>query len=233
MSNISGKNKSLAFVILIGGKSKRFGSDKGLYNFNGKPLIMYQIDILSRFNHDIFLVAHSQKQMQEYVNKIDYRKVTAFILDDQNITQDKNIRSPMIGMFSAFKELDKLGYEKAFTISCDMPLIKYEIVDLLIKKAKDYDFCIPKWDNDYLEPLFAIYPIKKALLRIRLNLENKTYKLLNIIDENWKINYILVEKELQSLDGYLLNFFNINNHVDIQNLMELYQNNDLKNYRNA
>jgi molybdopterin-guanine dinucleotide biosynthesis protein A len=233
MSNISGKNKSLAFVILIGGKSKRFGSDKGLYKFNGKPLIMYQLEILSRFNHSIFVVAHSQKQMQEYVNEIDFRKITAFILDDHNLSQDKNIRSPMIGIYSAFKELDKLGYDKAFTISCDMPLIKYEIIEFLIKKAEDYDFCIPKWDNGYLEPLFAIYPIKKTLFKIKVNLKNKTYKLLNIIDKNWKSNYISVEKELQSLDADLLNFININNHVDIENLMQIEQNKNSKNPRNA
>ena len=233
MLNISDKNKSLAFVILIGGRSKRFGSDKGLYKFNGKPIIMYQIEILSRFNHSIFVVAHSQNQMQEYVNEIDYRKITAFILDDYNLSQDKNIRSPMIGMFSAFKELDKLGYEKAFTISCDMPLIKYEIVEFLIKKAKDYDFCIPKWNNDYLEPLFAIYPIKKTLFKIKVNLKNKTYKLLNIIDKNWKTNYVSVEKELQCLDEYLLSFININNHADIENLKQIYQHKYLKNRRNG
>ena len=224
MSNISGKNKSLAFVILIGGKSKRFGSDKGLYIFNGKPLIMHQLEVLSRFNYNIFIVAHSQDQVQNYINNIDYRKITAFILDDQDINSDKTIRTPMIGMYSAFKELDVLEYEKAFTISCDMPLIKQEIVELIINKIKGYDFCIPKWDNNYLEPLFAIYPIKKALIQIRKNLQNRTYKLLNVIDKNWKINYISVEKEIQPLDENLVSFININGPLDIENLMEFSQN---------
>ncbi|TFG29043.1 MAG: molybdenum cofactor guanylyltransferase [Promethearchaeota archaeon] len=224
MSNISGKNKSLAFVILVGGKSRRFGSDKGLYIFNGKPLIMHQLEVLSLFNYNIFIVAHSKHQVQNYIDNIDYRKITAFILDDQDINSDKSIRSPLIGMYSAFKELDTLGYEKAFTISCDMPLIKQEIVGLLIIKIKGYDFCIPKWDNNYLEPLFAIYPIKKALIQIRKNLENRTYRLLNIIDKNWKINYISVENEIQALDENLVSFININGPLDIENLMELSQN---------
>lgn len=227
MSKLSDQKKSLAFVILIGGKSQRFGSDKGLYQFNGKPLIMYQLEILSQFHHDIFMVAHSQKQVQNYVNNIDYRHITAFILDDEKIIQDKNIRSPMIGMFSAFTELKKLGYERAFTLSCDMPLIKFESIEILIKKAENYDFCIPKWNNSYLEPLFAIYPIEKSLIKLRENLKKNTYKLLNIIDKKWKINYVSIEDEIQPKDKNLLTFININNPLDIQKLMKLYQNNNL------
>ena len=222
MSSISGKNKSLAFVILVGGKSRRFGSDKGLYKFNGKPLIMYQLEILSQFNYNIYMVAHSKKQVQEYINNIDYRYISAFILDDENIVHDKNIRSPMIGMFSGFKELAKLDYKKAFILSCDMPLIKYKIVELLIERSKDYDLCIPQWKNNYLEPLFAIYPIKKSLIRMQRNLENRTFKLLNIIDKNWKTNYISIETELKPLDENLQTFININNPIDIEKLMDVY-----------
>ncbi len=224
MSNISGRNKYLAFVILIGGKSTRFGTDKGLFEFLGKPLITYQLEVLSQFNHDIYVVAYSQKQVQAYINKIDYRKITAFILDDREHIQEKNIRSPMIGMFSAFRELDKLGYYKAFTLSCDLPLIKPEIVELLITQAKKYDCCLPQWNNNYIEPLFAIYPVKKALQKIRENLKNRTFKLTNNLDKNWNIRYISIENEIQIIDEKLLTFININNHVDIEKLMELNQN---------
>ena len=78
MSNISGRNKYLAFVILIGGKSTRFGTDKGLYEFLGKPLIMYQLEVLSQFNHDIYVAAHSQKQVQKYIDIIDYSSFFIF-----------------------------------------------------------------------------------------------------------------------------------------------------------
>lgn len=218
MSNTSGRNKYLAFVILIGGKSTRFGTDKGLYEFLGKPLIMYQLEVLSQFNYDIYVVAHSQKQVQKYVNNIDYRNITAFILDDREYIQEKNVRSPLIGIYSAFKEIDKLGYEKAFTLSCDLPLIKSEIVELLITQAKDVDCCVPRWNNNYLEPLFAIYPVKKALQKIKENLNSETYKLIKILDKSWNIKYISIEKEIQPLDEKLLTFININNHVDIEKL---------------
>jgi len=66
--------QELAILILIGGKSERFKSDKGLFEFLGKPLISYQLDILSKLDYNIFLVANSKKQVQNYINKIDINK---------------------------------------------------------------------------------------------------------------------------------------------------------------
>jgi molybdopterin-guanine dinucleotide biosynthesis protein A len=224
MSNIGGKNKYLAFVILVGGKSTRFGTDKGLYEFLGKPLIMYQLDVLSQFHYDIYVIAHSENQVQNYVNNIDYRVITAFILDNKECVPGKKLRSPLIGIYSAFKEIEKLGYEKAFTLSCDLPLIKREVVNLLLKHSKDVDCCVPRWNNNYLEPLFAIYPVKKALHQIKKNLKSETYKLTSILNMDWSIKYISVEGEIQPLDEKLLTFLNINNHVDIDKLLEIHQN---------
>ncbi|MHA1525726.1 MAG: molybdenum cofactor guanylyltransferase [Promethearchaeota archaeon] len=223
MSNISSRNKSLAFVILVGGKSARFGEDKGIFEFLGKPLISYQIEVLSQFNHDIFIVAYSQNQIQEYIEKINYKNIMAFILDDRDLVQDKNIRTPMIGMYSAFKELDKLGYEKAFLLSCDMPLINLDVVELLIKQSEGYDCCIPKWKSNYMEPLFAIYPVKKALKSSETNLKNEIYKMLKIIEENWNTNYISVDDDIQPLDNNFLTFINVNSPIDLEKLFEMYQ----------
>ena len=83
MLKITKKSKDLAIIILIGGKSKRFGSDKGIYEYNGKPLISYQLETLCRFDNDIFLVANSVRQVQKYLNKIDLEKIVAFIIDEK------------------------------------------------------------------------------------------------------------------------------------------------------
>ena len=177
-------SKELAFIILIGGKSTRFGSDKGIYEFKGKSLISHQLETLSQFNHDIFIVAHSKKQIKEYIEKIDYKTVMAFIIDDSEIIHDKNVRSPLIGIYSALKELEVLNYNKAFILSCDLPMIEFKVVDLIITQSGGYDCCIPKWDNNFLEPLFAIYPIKETLIRAEANLKNGTFKLTNLIDSS-------------------------------------------------
>jgi len=215
-------NKKLAFVILIGGKSARFGSDKGTFEFHGKPLISYQLDVLSKFDNDIFLVAHSQQQVQDYIDKIDIKKIMAFIIDDKEFLEDRELHSPMLGLYSAFKELNELNYEKAFILSCDMPLIKYEVIDLLIQESEGYDCCIPKWDNGFYEPLFAIYPVEEGYKMAEKRMKNKLYKLTKILNISWKIKFLSIEEKIQKLDENYLTFMNINGPIDIEKLLELF-----------
>jgi molybdopterin-guanine dinucleotide biosynthesis protein A len=215
---INNKLKNLAISILIGGKSTRFGSDKGLFEFQGKPLISYQLETLTQKDYHIFLVANSKKQVSNYIKKIDIATIMAFIVDDNIILSNTNIRNPMIGLYSAFSELDKLGYKKTLALSCDMPFIKLNVVDFLIEKSKGYDCCIPRWDKGFLEPLFAIYPVRKARLMAKKNLEKKFYKLSNLLDKNWKIKYISVENLIQPLDKDLCSFININEPAELDNL---------------
>ena len=84
VSKVRNITKSLAITILIGGKSTRFGNDKGLFEFFEKPLISYQLETLSHLNYDIFLIAHSMNQVQEYINKIDITNINAFIIDEKD-----------------------------------------------------------------------------------------------------------------------------------------------------
>lgn len=215
-------DKKLAFVVLIGGKSARFGSDKGIFEFHGKSLISYQLEVLSEFNKDIFLVAHSKQQIQSYIEKIDIKKIMAFIIDDREILEDKEVHSPMLGLYSAFKELSELKYEKAFVLSCDMPLIKKEVIDVIIKESEGFDCCIPEWNSGFREPLFAIYPVEGGYKRAKDRLKNKLYKLTNLLNDEWKIKILLIEEKIKNLDEKLLTFININGPIDIEKLMELF-----------
>jgi molybdopterin-guanine dinucleotide biosynthesis protein A len=129
----------------------------------------------------------------------------------------------MLGIYSGFKELESLNFEKGLLLSCDMPLIKQEVIQLLIKESEGYDCCIPKWNNGFLEPFFAIYPVKKTYQRAKWILETTNYGLLNLIDESWKINYISVENTIKPLDNNLMSFININGPIDIMKVMNLYK----------
>ncbi|MFX0027795.1 MAG: molybdenum cofactor guanylyltransferase [Candidatus Hermodarchaeota archaeon] len=224
MSNKRDKSKYLAISILIGGKSSRFGSDKGLYKFLDKPLISYQLDTLRQSNYDIFLVGNSREQVQNYINQIDIKDITGFIIDENNLIPDLKSHSPMIGLYSASKELKDLTYEKAFVIACDTPFINFNILELLIKRSYGYDCCIPQWNNRFVEPLFAIYSIKKLFRKAKENLKKNNLKLSNLLDKGWKINYLSIENEIKPLDSKLLTFFNINTSKDIEKLIKIHRN---------
>jgi len=142
----------------------------------------------------------------------------AFILDEYDIILNQNVRSPILGLYSTFKELKKLMYQKVFVFPCDNPLFSYEVIDSMVRDCGQYDCCMPKWNNGFREPLFAIYPVEKAYKTSLRNLKQKQYKLTKIIDEDWAVKYISIEQNIKNIDQNLLSFKNINKLADIKTL---------------
>ena len=103
-------------------------------------------------------------------------------------------------------------------LSCDNPLVKFEVIEYIIKHCEGFDCCIPKWKNNFLEPLLAIYPIEKAYEMSKRNLQKSIFKLTHLINQAWKTNYISIEDEIRFLDKKLLSFININTKKDMSNL---------------
>lgn len=121
----------------------------------------------------------------------------------------------MVGIYSAFKELKALGYNFGFTLSCDNPFLKSEVIQLLIDEIDTYNCVIPKWKQNYLEPLFAIYPIEKALKSAKRSIKRKNYKLTSLLDKDWRINYLSIEERIKPLDMNFKSFFNLNKPSDL------------------
>jgi len=216
--------KKLAIVILIGGKNIRFGNESAaVLDVLGKPLILHQIETLSKFDEDLFLVANSEYQINSYYREINFPRDINFVVDDAEIIGDPDVRTPMLGIYSGFKELNNLGFEKGFLLSGDMPLIKPEVVELLIKEVEGYDCCIPRWNNGFLEPLFAIYPVEKMYELAKKTIQEKNYALNSIIDKTWNINYISVEESIKPLDQNLVGLINVNGPIDLEKVIKLYQ----------
>ena len=216
--------KKLAIVILIGGKNIKFGNDSAaVLDVLGKPLILHQIETLSKFDEDVFLIAHSEYQINSYYKEINFPREITFIVDDTEILEDKELRTPMLGIYSGFKELDRLGFEKGFLLSGDMPLIKPKVIELMINKVKGYDCSIPRWNNGYLEPLFAIYPVNSTFKLVKKTIQEHNYALNKIIDESLHINYISVEESIKPLDQNLVSLINVNEPIDLEKVIKFYQ----------
>ncbi|MFX1280434.1 MAG: molybdenum cofactor guanylyltransferase [Promethearchaeota archaeon] len=215
--------KTLAFLILIGGKSTRFGTEKAAIDVFGKPLILHQIETLSNIDQDLFLVAHSEEQVYNYRQEINFPKEINFIIDDREIFRHQKIYKPMLGIYSGLKELFRLDFEKVFLFSCDIPLIKPNVIKYIINESNRFECCIPKWNNGFLEPFFAIYPVEKGYKKAKEILTTENYGLYNFIDKSWKTRYISVENEIQPLDQNLVSLININGPIDIAKLVKLFE----------
>ena len=76
----------------------RFGADKALVQFNGKPLVKWIIEAISTVVDETILSLSSEPDMSKYVDVLG-----------KEITMAKDVRpslGPIAGMLSSFKEAE-------------------------------------------------------------------------------------------------------------------------------
>ncbi len=109
----------IELVILAGGESSRMGTDKGLLELKGKPMIEHLIDTFSeRFSS--ISIATSNKQYIQFGLPV--------------LTDDYEAIGPLGGIHSALK---KSKGKQVLFLSVDAPFVTVEIIEELLSKRKD------------------------------------------------------------------------------------------------
>lgn len=157
-------NKNITGVIMAGGKSSRMGTDKGLMNFNGKPMVLYTIELLTSIFDTVIISS----------NSVEYERFGLKCFPDVY----KNC-GPIGGLHTI---LQSLKTEFAFVISCDMPLVSTEDVIKIINHCNQFQIVIPLINN-MLEPLCAIYS-KTLLPEIEERIQSNRYKLADLVEHS-------------------------------------------------
>ncbi|MEO6833571.1 MAG: molybdenum cofactor guanylyltransferase [Chitinophagaceae bacterium] len=183
--------KHIDGYILAGGKSSRMGSDKGLLNFQGKPLVQWVIEQLSPAVKNVILVS----------NNIEYQQFGLTVIPD--LIKD---RGPAGGIYAS---LSHANTEQIFVVACDMPFITTDIIRYIIEHAVKSQITLVE-QNGQLQPLCGIYDKECVTLWQQLVWQEKL-KLQEIVT-----NFTLLKLKLphQLFNDSL--FFNINNKQDFQ-----------------
>jgi molybdopterin-guanine dinucleotide biosynthesis protein A len=150
--------------IIAGGESRRFGSNKLLYNYKGVPLIEHVVNILRLVFNDIIIIAGDKK---------------IFPFADIPVYPDIiPLGGPIAGVHSA---LFHSNTPKAFCFAGDLPNINIELIKYMISLSNDYDVVVPRIKK-YYEPLYAIYS-KKCIKLIESNIPEGKYQIFGIYDK--------------------------------------------------
>ena len=119
------KEHNILGVILAGGKSSRFGSNKSLYNLSNNKLIDHTIHKVKKYFDEILIVSNDKEL------KIEDQKIT--------IIQDciDGYLGPLVGVLSAMKyaNLSKTKRDWIITFPCDTPFFDEKIIEEMIKKT--------------------------------------------------------------------------------------------------
>ncbi|MBS9777740.1 MAG: molybdenum cofactor guanylyltransferase [Gammaproteobacteria bacterium] len=153
-------------VVLCGGKGARMdGADKGLVEFNSKPMASYGISALmscaqtiinANRNHDIY------KQLFNLP-----------IIEDSNT----NFDGPLAGMLAALEYAKLCDLQWVITVPCDAPYVDSSYVDCMINAANNNSAKIHMAYSDFHQPVFALLHID-IIDKIRLFLARKERKTL-------------------------------------------------------
>lgn len=181
-------------AILAGGKSSRFGEDKGLVLFKGKPLIEHVLEQLKLCCEEIFIIAN--KPGYEYLGLPVYK--------------DEILHSgPLGGLQSALLNSSNLH---CLTVACDMPFLNEPLLRKMLNFS-NYEAVIPVC-NGYAEPLCALYQ-QTALSIITQQLQFGAHKMTDAIE---RLNHYWMEVDENDDFYHSLLFANINTREQWENM---------------
>ncbi len=186
MNNLTG-------IILCGGKSCRFGQDKGLCTLAGKPMIEYPLNALKNICNDIIISSNDPRY-----DNIGYKVIR------DNV---KNI-GPLGGIYSALQESNTIDN---LIVSCDMPFINDRLLKYIIDNKNDH-LVAAAFEGQFVEPLCSYYN-KGVLPVIEKLIEEKQFKLRLLLE---KANYkkIIIDEKLNFYQNHL--FLNINTRKEYE-----------------
>lgn len=131
--------KDITGIVLSGGKSSRMGTDKGFIMYNGKTFTQHSIDVLKPLVSEIIIVSDNTGY-----DILGYKRVTDIIKGS----------GPVAGICSGL-EASHTNYN--LVLSCDIPLIKTEILEKLIVNIDADSDIIQIECNGKTMPLIALY----------------------------------------------------------------------------
>jgi molybdopterin-guanine dinucleotide biosynthesis protein A len=191
-------------IVLAGGFSSRFGQDKGILEIASKPLIKHVIDAVSPVVDETIVVTSSQDRIAKYA------KVVA--TDVRFAIDSCESKAPLIGALTGFE----FAHGKyALLLPFDTPFVSREVVSLLFELCLNKTAAIPRWPNEQIEPLHAVYQAKPALEAAKSAASEGKLTMRAMIEKLRGVRYVST-LVIQQLDPDLKSFFNLNTPLDLK-----------------
>jgi len=182
-------------VVLAGGRSSRFGSNKALALLHGKPLIKHVADTVASIFNDCLVVTNTPEQYG--------------FLNMPMVRDRYENMGPLAGIHAALLQITT---PRAFVVACDMPYLSPELIQYLCTiNEQEYDVIIP-WLEKGQEPLCGIYHKKSAAV-IESYLKQKVCQIIRAL-EDLHVRRVS-EREIFAVTGDLACFKNINRPTDL------------------
>jgi molybdopterin-guanine dinucleotide biosynthesis protein A len=196
--------EKITVAILAGGTSKRFGSEKALAEFHGKPLVKHMVDVAQRISPEVLIVVSDESQ------EAKLRRVTKDIR--VVIDPPSEIKCALAGALTAF-EYSITQY--TLLLPVDSPLANVNLLRMLVQICDSHGAVVPSWPSGYIEPLHSVYLAEHAYYHGLKVMEKGQYKMSNMLDALQNVLYVSTET-LKQFDADLDTFVNFNTLRDLK-----------------
>ncbi len=153
---------ALSGVVLAGGKSSRFGTDKAMFHYRGKPLLEHALEILMPLCNEMLISTNKPDNYSGF--------------DAKSVADSYQNSGPLGGIHSA---LTAAKNDRIAVISCDTPFIPTELFRKMASEMGNHDLIMPV-HNGFTESMCAIYS-KKCLPVIEQALIAGKFRILDAI----------------------------------------------------
>jgi len=179
-------------VILAGGRSTRFGSDKGLAEWRGHRLVDHVLDRLPVERDGTVLVIRREQDDDSWPG------VTT-VHDDPTLNE-----GPLRGVI---RGLAACTTTWSWVVACDQPLVSSDLLLALQRSVlADDRALIPEW-NDRLQPLTGLYAVQTGPLLAECGAGGEQ----SLIGALKTVGYrVFPEEECRRSDPHGAGFLNIN-----------------------
>ena len=203
------KEHNILGVILAGGRSSRFGSNKSLSKLANSKLIEHIINKIDIYFSEILLISNDNNL------KIENQKIK--IIEDYI----KGYLGPLAGVLSAIKYANsfKNKYKWIITFPCDTPFFDKLIIEKMIEKtisAKEKIYLVK--DKNQRHNIFGLW--NTSLEKILENDLNNNFRKVDLWTDKIGCNFI--EKDIQNENEFL----NINTKEDLELAEKIFKKND-------
>ncbi|MCK5108234.1 MAG: molybdenum cofactor guanylyltransferase [Methanosarcinales archaeon] len=191
-------------IILCGGRSARFGSDKAMLTIDGVPMIRRVIQQVSLVVDEIIIAARDPEQGV---------CITETIPDDLMVVYDSVVGyGPIAGILAGLLASKS---ECSVCLACDLPHVNPDVVDALFGCAEERggDAAIPRHSNGMLETLHAVYgrPMIPACQSVTESGERTVRSAISLLSRA----VFIPTESLRRFDPDLRTFLNVNYPEDL------------------
>jgi molybdopterin-guanine dinucleotide biosynthesis protein A len=196
MERFTVSDDGLTAAILVGGQSRRMGTNKALLTIGtrGTTVVESVVQKLSQVANEVVLVG---------TDRTDYAFLDLPWIDDLVPGS-----GPLGGIYSALMET---GSPHVLITACDMPFLNPRLMQYMASQPRDYNVLVPVLEQT--QPLHAIYA-RSCLPLIDQSLQSGRYKVTGWFGN---ANVRTMERSiLERYDPTLRSCFNMNTREDVE-----------------